>query len=59
MDAKKLDATLEERTSKNGNKYQCIIIKLTDTYEKKVFLDAAELELVKTSQPTTRSPFGK
>lgn len=40
-------ATLEERTSKAGNKYYCIIIKLTDNLEKKVFLDAAELELVK------------
>jgi hypothetical protein len=42
-------ATLEERTSKSGNPYQVIILKLTDNYEKLVFLDKAELELLKAS----------
>lgn len=40
-------ATLEERTSKKGNKYFCIVLKITDTLEKVVFLDNAELELCK------------
>ena len=41
-------ATLEERTSKkSGNKYYCVVIKLTDNLEKTVFLDQAELELCK------------
>ena len=39
--------TLEERISKSGNPYFVLIIKLTDKYEKKVFLDSAELELIK------------
>lgn len=39
---------IEERTSqKSGNKYYCIVIKITDTCEKVVFLDPAELELLK------------
>ena len=32
---------------KTGKPYQCIVIKLTDTYEKIVFLDSAEIELIK------------
>jgi len=40
-------AKLEERTSKKGKKYTVLVIKLTDTYEKLVFLDKAEIELLK------------
>jgi len=40
-------ARLEERTSKKGKKYTVLVIKLTDTYEKLVFLDKAEIELLK------------
>lgn len=41
-------ATLETRVSKKtGKTYQCLVIKLTDTYEKVVFLDNAEIELIK------------
>lgn len=41
-------ATLETRVSKKtGKPYQCLVIKLTDTYEKVVFLDTAEIELIK------------
>ena len=47
-------ATLEERTSKKGNSYQCLVVKLTPTYEKLVFLDSAEIELLK-SQDTSKS----
>lgn len=41
-----LKCTLETRTSKAGNPYTCLIIKLTKDYEKKVFLDPAELALL-------------
>lgn len=40
---------LEERTSKKGSNYQCIVIKLTDKLEKLVFLTDAEIELLKLS----------
>lgn len=50
MDAIEVRATLETRVSKkSGKTYQCIVIKLTDTYEKIVFLDNAEVELIKLS----------
>lgn len=43
--------TLETRHSeKSGKDYQVVVIKLTDTYEKVVFLEQSELELVKLSQ---------
>lgn len=42
-----LPATLESRTSKEGNPYICISVKITDTYEKVVFLDRSEIELIK------------
>lgn len=47
MDVK---ATLVEKTSKNGNQYKAIEIQLTDTYKKMVFLDNAELEILKMSK---------
>lgn len=48
MDAIEVRATLETRVSKKtGKAYQCLVIKLTDTYEKVVFLDTAEIELIK------------
>jgi len=41
-------ATLEERISqKSGKPYMCIVIKITDTCEKVVFLESAEVELLK------------
>ena len=40
-------ATLETRTSKKGSKYEVIVIKLSDNAEKLVFLNSAELELLK------------
>lgn len=42
-------ATLETRTSKKGNQYEVLVIKLTDKLEKLVFLEQAELELLKLS----------
>lgn len=47
MEAIVLDATLEEKTSKKGSKYICVTINLTDTLTKQVFLEPAEVELVK------------
>lgn len=41
------NCSLEKRISKKGNEYYVIVIKLTDNYEKLVFLDNAELELIK------------
>lgn len=46
-------ATLEEKISKNGNKYSAIIIYLTDTCTKTVFLDPAEIELLKMQKSKT------
>lgn len=42
-----LNCSLETRVSKKGKEYTVLVIKLTDTYEKIVFLDNAELELIK------------
>ena len=39
--------TLETKVSKKGNEYQVLVIKLTNNYEKLVFLDKAEIELLK------------
>lgn len=47
MDNVRVNATLETRTSKKGSTYQVLVIKLTDSYEKLVFLDKAEIELLK------------
>jgi len=43
MDVK---AKLVTRTSKAGNPYKAIVLKLTDNYEKLVFLTKAEEELL-------------
>ena len=55
-----LKATLETRVSqKSGNSYQCVVIKLTNDYEKVVFLDQAELALLKSvsNVEKTTNPF--
>lgn len=43
-------ATLEDRVSKKGTLYKVVVLKLTDTYEKLIFLDKAELELLALSE---------
>lgn len=59
MVIKKLDCTLEERHSeKSGKNYKAVIIKITDTYEKMVMLDKAEIELIELTSNKTSSPFG-
>lgn len=45
-----IKATLETRTSQKGNEYQVLVIKLTDSYEKLVFLEKAEIELLKANK---------
>lgn len=40
-------ATLETRTSKKGNQYEVLVVQLTDKLEKLVFLEQAELEVLK------------
>lgn len=46
----KVDCSLETRISeKKGTEYQVLVIKLTPTYEKLVFLDKAEIALLKAS----------
>ena len=50
-------ATLETRTSKKGNEYEVLVIKLTDNYERLVFLEHAELELLKLSSKDKKMPF--
>lgn len=48
MIEREFKATLETRNKKDGSgTYQAVVIKLTDTYEKLVFLKPAELELLK------------
>lgn len=53
MDVK---ATLETRQSKSGNDYQVVVIKLTPNYEKLVFLDKSEIELLKLSNTSISMP---
>lgn len=42
-----LNVSLETRVSKKGKEYTVLVIRLTPSYEKIVFLDNAELELIK------------
>ena len=55
---KEFKATLETRTSKKGNQYEVLVIKLTDKLAKLVFLEQAELELLRLSS-NNNLPFGK
>ena len=47
MIERELKATLVKKTSKKGNDYECVMLELTPTYQRVVFLDDAELELLK------------
>ena len=59
LDKRVYNATLETRTSKKGSQYEVLVIKITDNIEKLVFLDPAELELLKMSNSKSSLPFGK
>ena len=53
MEKQEITATLETRKKKKkGTTYQVVVIKLTPTYEKLVFLDKAEIELLKANNNT-------
>lgn len=54
MDVK---ATLETKTSKAGNSYKVVVLKLTDDYEKMVFLDKAEIALLEANKKDDFNPF--
>lgn len=55
-----LKATLETRVSKKGNNYEVLVIKISDNLEKLVFLEPAELELLKLNDSKKINlPFGK
>ena len=45
----KLNAVLVEKVSKKGTPYLCVEISITDKIKKVVFLDEAELELIRLS----------
>lgn len=52
-----LKGTFKKGTSKEGREYEYLALKLSDTYEKKVFLQGAEKELIVKAKPS--NPFGK
>lgn len=54
-----LKCQLVTRTSKEGKPYDVIVINLTDTYEKLVFLDSAEKELLRLTNDDkiVKNPF--
>ena len=55
----KVECLLETREKKDkSGTYQCLVIQLTPTYEKQVFLEKAELELLKMVDSKSL-PFGK
>lgn len=56
---KDFKATLETRTSQKGNSFEVLVIKLSPTYEKLVFLEKAELELLKLNETKNTNPFVK
>ena len=43
----KVNGVLHEKTSKNGNTYIALDINLTPNYVKTIFLDPADIEVVK------------
>lgn len=44
-----LKCEVVEKISQKGNNYICLEIYITDTYKKQVFLENAELELIRLS----------
>lgn len=48
-------AALETRESKAGNKYQVLVIKIDEDIEKLVFLEPAEIKLLKLAHEANRS----
>lgn len=52
-----IKCTLEEKTSKTGKPYTVLLVHLTDSCTKMVFLDPAELELLKLSNKKNEFEF--
>lgn len=55
-----LKCSLTTKLKKDGTPYEVIVIKLTDTYEKLVFLEQAEKELLKLAhkqESTINNPY--
>lgn len=50
----KFEAKLVEKLSKDGNKYYVFEIKITEGYSKQVFLDKADLEIIRLINATTK-----
>lgn len=53
-----LKGTIEKGISKNNTDYEYLSLKITDTYSKRVFLEAAEKELLLNNNKPV-NPFGK
>lgn len=53
-----LKGTIEKGISKNNTEYEYLNLKITDTYSKRVFLEAAEKELLLNNNKPV-NPFGK
>ncbi len=54
-----IKCTLETRKSKKGTDYEVLVLKLSESCEKLVFLDPAEIELLKIYQKQKNSsPIG-
>lgn len=53
-----IKCSLEKGISQKGNEYEYLALKITDTYTKRVFLEAAEKELLLNSNNKSY-PFGK
>lgn len=53
MEPIKLECTYEERKSKSGSLFKCLVVKLSPNYSKLVMLDVPEQCLIETqhSQP--------
>lgn len=49
--------TFKKGVSQKGNEYEYLALKLSDTYEKKVFLEGAEKDLLLISNKDTKTPF--
>lgn len=54
MESKKINATYEERTSKEGKSYKCIVLRLASNYEKLVFLSVPELALLENDNSSEK-----
>lgn len=49
--------TFKKGVSQKGNEYEYLALKLSETYEKRVFLEGAEKELLLSNNKDSKSPF--